>query len=141
MDMTFEVIHRDERQMVCEREGLGVGDADQQRSGEARTGGDSDGVEVGESEVSLGKRSADHRNDGAQMLAACQFGHHSAIARVRGDLRGDHGGDGSLATLDDGRGGLVAGSFDAEDEAGTGHTVSLVGGQSEVSGAGGASGV
>ena len=104
------------------REGqrLGVGDADQQRSGEAGTGGDGDGVEIGEGDVGLGQRGADHGNDGAEMLAAGQLRHHAAVAGVRGDLRGDGGGKGARAALDDRRGGLVAGGFDAEDEAAAG---------------------
>ena len=42
-----------------------------------------------------------------------------------GDLGGDDGGEDARATLDHGRGGLVAGGFDAEDEAADGHMFSL----------------
>ena len=100
-----------------EGERLGVGDADEQRSGESGAGGDGDGVEIGEGDAGLGQRGADHGNDGAKMLAAGQLRHHAAVARVGRDLRGDDGGKRARAALDDGRGGLVAGGFDAEDEA------------------------
>ena len=101
-----------------EGERLGVGDADEQRSGEARAAGDGDGVEIGERDAGLRKSRADDGNDGAQMLAAGQLGNHAAIARVCGDLRGDDGRKRARAALDDGRGGFVAGGFDAENEAG-----------------------
>ena len=124
MDVAFEVVDGDEGQVVGEGEGLGVGDADQQRSGEAGTGGDGDGVEIGEGDAGLGQSGADHGNDGAEMLAAGQLGHDAAVAGVGGDLRGDDGGKRARAALDDGRGGLVAGGFDAEDEA-AGHIYSV----------------
>ena len=112
--------------LLREGEGLGVGDADQQRSGEAGAGGDGDGVEIGEGDVGLSERGADDGNDGAEMLAAGQLGNDAAVAGVGGDLRGDDGGERARAALDDGRGGLVAGGFDAEDEAGAGHSFSVV---------------
>ena len=113
--------------LLREGEGLGVGDADEQRPGEAGAGGDGDGVEIGEGDAGLGQRGADDGNDGAKVLAAGQLRHDAAVAGVGGDLRGDDGGKRARAALDDGRGGLVAGGFDAEDEA-AGHDFSLVGG-------------
>jgi len=40
------------------RRGFGVGDANEERSGEAGTAGDGDGVEVGEGDVGLGQGGA-----------------------------------------------------------------------------------
>ena len=125
VDVAFKVIHGDERKVVCKGESLGVGDADQQRTGEAGAGGDGDGVEIGEGNVGLGKRGADDRNDGAKMLAAGELWNDAAIACVGGDLRSDDGGKRARSALDDSRGGLVAGGLDAEDEAGAGHDFSL----------------
>jgi hypothetical protein len=71
---------------------------------------------------------ADDRNNGAKMLAAGQLRNDANVAGVSGNLRCDDRGKSSRATLDDGRGGFVAGGLDAEDEAGAGHTFSLVGG-------------
>ena len=119
--MAFEMIDGDEGKVVGEGESLGVGDADEKRAGEAGTGGDGDGVEIGEGEVGFSERGADDGNDGAEMLAAGQLRNDAAVARVGGDLRGDDGGKSARAALDDGRGGFVAGGFDAEDEAGAGH--------------------
>ena len=59
------------------------------------------------------------------MLAAGELGNDSAVAGVGGDLRGDDGRERAGAALDDGRGGLVAGGFDAEDEAVAGMISSL----------------
>ena len=126
--MAFEVIDGDEGDVLREGEGLGVGDADEQGTGEAGAGGDGDGVEVGEGDVGLGEGGADDGDDGAEMLAAGEFGDDSAVAGVGGDLGGDSRGESAGAALDDGSGGLVAGGFDGEDQAVAGHISSLAGG-------------
>jgi len=64
VDVAFEMVDGDERQTLCEGEGFGVGDADEQCSGQAGTGGDGDGVEIGEGDVGLGQRGADDGDDG-----------------------------------------------------------------------------
>ena len=46
-----------------------------------------------------------------------EFGDDAAVVGVDGDLRGDDVGERRRAALDDGGGGLVAGGFDAEDQA------------------------
>ena len=117
VDVAFEMIDGDEWEVVGEGESLGVGDADEKRSGEAGAGGDGDGVEIGEREAGFGERGADDGNNGAKMLAAGELGNDAAVAGVGGDLRGDDGGERARSALDDGRGGFVAGGFDAEDEA------------------------
>ncbi len=125
MNVTLKVIHGNQRKMIRKSECLGVSDAHQERSGKARAGGDSDGIEIGKRKVRLGQRSANHGNDGAEMLAAGQLRHHAAVTRVRRDLRGDHGGNGARATLHDRRGSFVAGAFNAENQAGAGHILSV----------------
>ena len=125
MDVAFKVVDGDEGQALGKGEGFGVGDANEERSGEAGTAGDGDGVEVGEGDVGLGQGGAHDGDDGAEMLAAGQLGDDSAIAGVGGDLGGDDRGEDASAALDHGRGGLVAGGFDTEDEAGAGHVFSL----------------
>ena len=128
MNMTFEMIHGDQRKMIRKGECLGVSDAHQKRSRKARAGGHSDGIEIGERNVRFVKRGTNHGNDGAKMLAAGQLRHHAAVTRVRRDLRSDHGGDRARATLYDRRGSFVAGAFNAENEAGAGHILSVLGG-------------
>ena len=128
VNVAFEMVHGNQRKTIGEGEGLGVGNANKKRSGQAWAGGDSDGVEIGKRDVRLGKRGANHGNNGAEMFAAGQLRHHAAIARMRRDLRGDDRGNGARAPLHDRRGGFVAGAFNAEDEAGAGHILSVVGG-------------
>jgi hypothetical protein len=70
MDVPLQMIHRDQRQPGGEGQGLGVGNADQQRAGQARAAGYGDGVQIGESHAGLGQCGTDHGNNGAQMLAA-----------------------------------------------------------------------
>ena len=66
---------------------------------------------------------ADDGDDGAEVLAGGELGDDAAVVGVDGDLRGDDVGEGFAAGADDGGGGLVAGAFDAEDQAGFGHVV------------------
>jgi len=118
VDVAFEVVHGDERLVEGVGERFGVADADEQGSSEAGTGGDGDGVEVGEGGVSLTQGGADDRNDVAQVLAGGEFGDDSAIGGVDGDLRSDDARECFGSAAHDGGGGFVAGAFDAEDEAG-----------------------
>ena len=127
MDVAFKVVDGDEGDVLREGQGLGVGDADEQSTGEARAGGNGDGVEIGEGDVGLGESGADDGDDGAEVLAAGEFGNDSAVASVGGDLGGDGRGEGAGAALYDGGGGLVAGGFDGEDKTDA-HLISLSGG-------------
>jgi len=70
---------------------------------------------------------ADDRGDGAEVLAGGQLRDYAAIVGVD-ELRGDYVGEGLAAVADYGGGGLVAGAFDAEDEA-LGHISILVAGR------------
>ncbi len=89
VDVAFEMIHSDERNLFGEGVCLGVGVADEERAGETGPGSDGDGVEIGKSDAGLFESRADDRNDGAKMLAAGEFGNDTAVACVGGDLRGD----------------------------------------------------
>jgi len=88
MDVAFKMVDGDERQPLREGKRLRVGNSHQQSPGQAGTGGDGDGVQIGEGDAGLGESFADDRDNGAQMLAAGQLRDHPAVARVRGDLRG-----------------------------------------------------
>lgn len=121
--MAFEVVDSDEGLIEAVGEGFGVGDADEERSCEAGTFGDGDGVEVGECDwmsgcgAGAGEGFADDEDDIAEVLAGGEFGDYSAVVGVEGHLGGDDVGERVAAGADDGGGGLVAGGFDAEDEA------------------------
>ncbi len=103
VDVALKMVDGDEWDVLCVGEGLCVGNADEERSGKARTRGDSDGVKVVERDAGLGDGSADDWNDGAKMLAGRKFRNDSAIAGVGGDLRGNDRRESSGAALDDGK--------------------------------------
>ena len=128
--MAFKMIDGDERDVLRVCEGLGIGDANQQRSRKARARSDCDGVEVRESHLGLFECGTDDGNNSAQMLAAGELGDDSAIACVRGDLRGNDGRESARTALDNCGGGFVARRFDGEDEAVAGHVYSLAFGES-----------
>ena len=86
VDVTFEMIYRNERKVVGEGQRLSVGDADQKRAGKTRTRRDGDSVEIGKREVRFGQSCADDGHDGAEVLAACKLWNDAAIASVRSDL-------------------------------------------------------
>ena len=125
MDVAFQMVDGDEGQVVGEGKSFGVGDAHQKRSRETGAAGDGDGVEIREGDVGLGECGADHGNNSSEMLAGSQLGNDASIAGVGGDLGGNDGAERARAALDDGGGGLVAGGFDGQDEAGAGHLYSL----------------
>jgi hypothetical protein len=131
VDVAFEVVDGDEGQALREGKSLGVGDANQQCAGETGSGGHGDGVKAGEGDASLCECGAYDGDDGAEMLAAGQLWDDSAVAGVGGDLGGDNRGENAGAAFDDGGGGLVAGGFDAEDEAALAHPFSLAAGMVE----------
>ena len=60
---------------------------------------------------------ADDGNNGAEVFAGGQLGDDAAVVGVD-ELRGDDIGEDFGAVAYDRSGGLVAGAFDAEDEAG-----------------------
>lgn len=90
MNVAFKVVDGDERKILRVGQRFGIGDADEQRSGKARAGGDGDGVEVVEGDLRLFDRRAHDRDDGAEMFAAGKFRDHPAVSRVSGDLRCDY---------------------------------------------------
>jgi len=62
--MTLKVVDCDEGNVLRVGEGFCVSDADKESSGQARTRGDCDGVEVAERDVGLNQSGADDGNDG-----------------------------------------------------------------------------
>jgi len=69
VDVAFQVVDGDEREVLGEGQGFGIGDADEECSGETWAAGDGYGVEVGEGDIGLGESGADDGDDGAEMLA------------------------------------------------------------------------
>jgi hypothetical protein len=67
--MAFQVVDGDQGQACGESQSLGIGNADEQRASEARAGGDSDGVKVGEGDFGLGQSGTDDGDNCAQVFA------------------------------------------------------------------------
>ena len=91
VDVAFDVVYGDERDVLCVSQGLGIGDADEQSAGESGAACDCDRIQIREGDFGFVECGTDYRDDGAQMLAAGEFGDDSAIPCMRGDLGGDHG--------------------------------------------------
>jgi hypothetical protein len=127
VNMALDMIDGDERQALSEGEGFGIGDSHQERSCQTRPCGDGNGVEVIEGDVGLGESGTNDGHDGAQVLAAGDLRHDSAVTGVSCDLGSDNGREGAGSTLDNCGGGFVAGGFYAEDEASLAHLYSLAG--------------
>jgi S-adenosylmethionine:tRNA ribosyltransferase-isomerase len=115
VDMAFDMVDADERQVAGKAERLRVGDADQQRAYQAGTFGDRDGGKIVERCAGFFESQANHGDDGAQVLARGKLGNHAAVFAVSGELRGDHGGQDGYAVGDHGGRGFIARSFDAKD--------------------------
>jgi hypothetical protein len=69
MNMTLKMIHRNQGLVQREGEGFSVTDADQERSGEARTLSDRQRVDGLVRVTSVSERFADDRNNCAEMLS------------------------------------------------------------------------
>jgi len=115
VDVSLEMIDSDERFLDRVGERLGVTQTNQQRSGEPRTLGDRDGIDGLVRPACIVERFADDGNDGTQMLARSQFGYHSAVGLVSGELRIHDIRDQLLTRAHHGRRGFVARALDAEN--------------------------
>jgi hypothetical protein len=116
MDVTLQVVDRDERLAERIGQGLGVADADQQGSREARALGYGDGIEVCHGHAGLTYGRLNHRHNGAEVLAGGELRDDAAVGRVDRDLGGHYVGESAGAAGHHGGGGLVAGALDPEDE-------------------------
>ncbi len=118
LNVAFEVVDGDQGQIGAEGKRLGEADTHQQGAGEARAFRDGDGPEVAVVRDACPAHGfADDGDHVAQVLAAGKFGDDAAVVGVH-QLRGDDVGKHGATVRDDGGGGLVAGAFDSEDEAG-----------------------
>ena len=115
VNVSFEMVDGDERLVSGESEGLGVAQADQQSARESRALCDGDCVDGFVGLAGIFESLANHRHDGAEMLARSELGDNSSEGLMGGDLRVNDVGDEFFARAHDGGGGFVAGRLDAED--------------------------
>src|SRR5665213_2730475 len=117
VDVAFEMIDADQRLVEAEAKSFGIRDANEQRPGKPRAFRDGDGVEIGIGDARLQHGFADHRHDVAEMLAGGQLGDDATIVGVERHLRGDDVRQRGTACANHRGGSLVAGAFDAENQA------------------------
>ena len=115
MNVSFEMIHGDQRLVEGEGQRLGISDSDQQGARQPRPLGHRQRVNRLIGLPGIGQSFANHRHNRLQMLARSQLRNHAAIRLVRGDLREDDIRDDSLSRIHHRRGGLIAGAFNAEN--------------------------
>lgn len=108
--MAFDMVDSDKRQLACEGQRLGVGDANQQRAYQTWAFGDSDGGQVIETRVGLFESEAHNGHDGAQVFARSQLGNNAAIFSVR-ELGCDHGRQNRDSIFHNRRRGFIARCF------------------------------
>ncbi len=115
VDVTLEVVHRDERQTGVPGERAGHGDADQQRTREAGTLGDRDAVEVPQvRDARDGTRLLEHGDHPAEMGTCGHLGHDAPGPRVQRRLARHDVGVDAPAVLDDGHRCLITGALDGQ---------------------------
>src|SRR5271170_1685712 len=114
--MPLQVVHGNQRLAERVRKRLGIGDANQQRTGKPWAAGNGDGVEIAPAGASLIKRGADDRDNVAQMLSRGKLWNDAAKLGVRRNLRGDNIRQRLASLADDRRSGLVARAFNAENQ-------------------------
>ncbi len=114
MNVSFDVIDGDERDLPREAERFGICDADKQRTdqvpGPAVT---AIAAEVPERNARLFEGLPHHRDDGAQMFARGEFGNNTAIFCVGVELRGDDARANTAPIFNDGGGGFIARTLDS----------------------------
>lgn len=115
VNMAFDMVDTDQRQLRRKAQRLRIGDADQQRTDQSGTLRDGDGRKVSEVGAGAAECLADDRHNRAQMFARRQFRYNAAVLAVRVELRSDDGRKDTLAIFHHGGRGFVAGAFNGEN--------------------------
>jgi hypothetical protein len=121
MNVTLDVVDRNQRLFQSPRQRLGKAHPGQQRARQPGAVGHGNGVHVGIAQPRLGQRGTGHRNQIAQMLPAGQLRHHAAIGRVGGNLRSHHARHQFFPAAHQGRSRFVAGALNAQNQCAFAH--------------------
>jgi hypothetical protein len=116
MDVTFEMVHCDERFSERESEDFAIGYTDEQRANQARTACHGDGVQIGERNARLLNRFAHDWHDLPEMFARGKLRYHTAILAVNPHLRCDNARENAPTARNNRCSGFIARGFDAEYE-------------------------
>ena len=123
VQVAFQVVDGDQRDVQRHRQGLGRRQADDQGTDQPRAGRDGDRVQVAERHAGPVQGLVDHRQDLADVCPRGDLGHDAAVSLMQADLRGHdartdprHADVRRPRTLEDRRRRLVAGRFDGQQE-------------------------
>ena len=86
--------------------------------GESRAGRDRDGIDLRDIALADFEYAIEQRQNTANVVARCQFGDHAAIGHVHIDLRVQLLSEQSLFAIEQGKPGLVARSFNSQNQHG-----------------------
>ena len=112
-DMALQMVHHHHGDIQRQGQRLGEGRAHQEGAQQARAAGEGNGGEVRRRDARLPQRLGDDRDDVLLVGAGRQLRHHAAEVLV--DLLRSDDIRQQDAVAEDGRRGVVAGRFDAED--------------------------
>jgi len=108
------VIHANQWQLSAQRQSLGSIHPNHQRSCQAGSPGNGNGVDIRQAKVGLLQGFIDHRVNGADMLARCDFRKYTAIFGVQVDLSGDHIGKYLSSVLNHRCGGFITAGLNTQ---------------------------
>ena len=119
--MPFQVVNAQHRLIQCSGHGAGRPGAHQQSASQARATGEGHHIDVVELYPGFGQHFFRQRQHAANMVAAGQFWHHTAIGTVHFNLAvqrmAEQGGHAlSIRHAHQGHAGFIAGGFDSEDQ-------------------------
>ena len=109
------MIDADQRFIPRQGERLARGDADQQRSDQARAVDDADRAQILSAHVRQRQRFINQRRDTFAMRARRHFGHHAAEGPMQIELAGHDVGQNNAPIGDDRRRRFIARRFNAEN--------------------------
>ena len=116
VDVTFQVVHADQRLAEGKRQRFAIDESDQERADQSRPFGDGEGVHGADGQVGLPAGLLDHRLNLAQMFAGGEFGDHASIFFVGQNLGGHDAGTNFRAVRHHRRGRFIATGFNAEHQ-------------------------
>jgi putative nucleotidyltransferase with HDIG domain len=117
VNVTLEMVDRNERLAQGEGQRLRVADAHQECASQAWSLGHCDRLEVLQVNAGLVQCGADHGNDVAQVFARGEFRNHTAIGRMDGNLRGHNTRQYAAPAFHHRGRRLITRAFDGENQA------------------------
>ena len=112
--VAFHMMHAHGRNAPGERQGLGAGGADQQRTNQPGAGGVGDGLDLLAAGAGLIQHLADQRQHAFDVVARSELRHNATIDAMQIDLTEQRVGQQAALAVVERDAGLVAGGFQAQ---------------------------